>query len=89
MAGPLRAQSMLTFRDLWVRARSIRKIHDNQAINENCAILHNGQYVPFEECTKLTHVMAELGALIEARDQSVFYGDGLAALVAKLKSINE
>ena len=38
---------------------------------------------------KLGHVRAELAALCEARDRSIFDGDGLAALVAELKLINE
>ena len=38
---------------------------------------------------KLRHVRAELAALSEARDRSIFDGEGLAALVAELKAINE
>jgi len=38
---------------------------------------------------KLDHVRAELAALMEARDRSIFDGEVLAALVAELKSINE
>ena len=38
---------------------------------------------------KLGHVRAELAALCEARDRSIFDGEGLAALVAELKLINE
>jgi hypothetical protein len=38
---------------------------------------------------KLGHVMVELAALTEARDRSIFYGEGLADVVAELKSINE
>ena len=38
---------------------------------------------------KLGHVRAELAALAEARYRSIFDGEGLAALVVELKSINE
>jgi len=54
MAAPLRVQSMVTFRDLWPRARSIAKIRENRATNENREIPLNGQSVPFEECTRKT-----------------------------------
>ncbi len=38
---------------------------------------------------KLAHVRAELAGLTEARDRSIFDGEGLEVLVAELRSINE
>ena len=44
MTGPLRVQSMLTFRDLWARARYIARIRENRASSENCKIPRNMRY---------------------------------------------
>jgi hypothetical protein len=49
----LRVPSLLTFRDLWVRARYIARIRENRARSDNREILPKGQSFPVEECTKI------------------------------------
>ncbi len=41
------------------------------------------------DAAKLAHVRAELSALREARDRSIFDGEGLGLLAGELKAINE
>jgi hypothetical protein len=43
----------------------------------------------FDDPVKVSHVRAELAALIEARDRSIFIQEGVEGLTAELKAINE
>ena len=42
-----------------------------------------------DDPAKLRNIHAELAALSQARDQSIFDQDGIASLTAKLRSVNE
>ena len=44
IGGPMRVQSLLTFRDQCARARYIAKIRENRASSENCEIPRNMRY---------------------------------------------